>query len=84
MVCTPRGRLVLAFNNSIDHRSPLSLAVSDDQDETWRVALDVETGPGEYSYPALIQGTDGTLHLLYTDRRFAIAHVMLDETAIER
>ncbi|HXX38650.1 MAG TPA: sialidase family protein [bacterium] len=83
MVWTRRDRLVLAFNNSAHLRSPLSLAVSDDHGETWRVALDIETGPGEYSYPALIQGRDGVLHLLYTNRRFAIAHVTLDEAALD-
>jgi predicted neuraminidase len=30
----------------------------------------LESEPGEYSYPALIQGRDGDLHLTYTwDRK---------------
>ena len=83
MVRTPDDRLVLAFNNALYDRSPLTLAVSEDRGKSWRVARDVETEPGEYSYPAIIQGSDGMLHLLYTDRRFAIAHLTFDQAALE-
>jgi predicted neuraminidase len=39
--------------------------------------VDVETEPGEFSYPALLQADDGTIHMVYTWRRTAIAHVAL-------
>jgi predicted neuraminidase len=60
-------------------RTPLSLVVSDDEGRSWRRARDLETAPGEYSYPAIIQASTGTLHVTYTHRRTAIRHVCLAE-----
>ncbi|MGQ9683085.1 MAG: sialidase family protein [Anaerolineae bacterium] len=71
------GRLVLACNPSTEERTPLSLYVSCDNGETWRHSLDLETAPGEYSYPAIIQTADGLLHVAYTWRRQRIRHVSL-------
>jgi predicted neuraminidase len=74
------GRLLLACNPVSDARwrTPLSLFLSDDQGRTWQRWLDVETGEGEFSYPALLQTNDGTIHLVYTRRRTAIAHVAIE------
>jgi predicted neuraminidase len=83
MIRTARGRLLLAFNNSLHFRTPLSVAASDDEGRTWKVVSDVETGPGEYSYPAIIQAADGTIHLLYTRKRYAIVHAMCTEAALD-
>lgn len=73
------GRLLLACNPVADskRRAPLSLLLSDDEGRTWHHWLNVETGPGEFSYPALLQVDDGTVHIVYTYRRAAIAHVAL-------
>ena len=73
------GNLVLAYNDTRKSRTPLSLAWSDDEGDDWLVKLDVAEGEGEYSYPSIIQGRDGTIHLSHTWRRTAIAHVMIDE-----
>lgn len=55
-------------------RTPLCVAISDDG-EHWRHLLTLEDGPiSEYSYPAIIQGRDGTVHLIYTWRRERICH----------
>jgi alpha-L-rhamnosidase len=75
------GRHVLVYNNfetlpltKKGPRTPLSLAVSDDG-ATWRHWLTLESSPtGEYSYPAIIQGRDGTLHVVYTWQRTRIAY----------
>jgi predicted neuraminidase len=37
----------------------------------------LEDGIGEYSYPAVIQGRDGVLHLTYTWHRRRIRYVRL-------
>lgn len=73
------GHLLLACNPVADAecRTPLSLLLSEDEGLTWHRWLGVETGEGEFSYPALLQVDDGTIHLLYTHRRTAIAHLAI-------
>lgn len=76
------GRVVLACNPVSHGRTPLSLLMSADNGETWPWRLDLETAPGEYSYPSIIQGGDGLIHCVYTYRRETISHVLLDVSAI--
>jgi predicted neuraminidase len=68
------GRIVLVYNHTATGRTPLNLAVSEDG-ETFRMFHTIEDGPGEFSYPALIQGRDGGLHLTYTWNRKRIRYV---------
>ena len=71
----PDGTLALAFNpvhGSNGPRTPLRLALSMDNGLTWPRYLDLETGPGEYSYPAIIPTAMG-MALTYTWRRTRIA-----------
>jgi len=72
------GRVALVYNPSKTGRSPLVLGFSPDDGETWNTPLTLEDGPGEYSYPAIIQTRDGKLHITYTWRRQRIKHVMVD------
>jgi len=69
------GRLALIYNHTSKGRTPLSLAVSADDGVTWKQVLTLEDGPGEYSYPALIEARDGSLHMSYTWKRERIKHV---------
>jgi predicted neuraminidase len=41
----------------------------------------LENEPGEYSYPAIIQTTDGKVHVTYTWKRTRVKHVVLDASA---
>lgn len=53
----PDQRLVMVYNPNGSNwgaRTPLSVAVSDDNGQNWTKCLDLETAPGEYSYPYLI------------------------------
>ena len=68
------GRLVLAFNNSYNERTPLNLAVSRDG-EHFRMFKTLEEGPGQYSYPAITQAANGDLLVTYTWRRESIKFV---------
>lgn len=77
------GGLALVFNNRPGDRDNLSLAVSHDAGDTWRVLHRFEDEPGapppEFSYPWLAPEHDGLrFHLLYTWKRSHIKHVKFD------
>jgi predicted neuraminidase len=71
------GRHLLVYNHTNRGRSPLNVAVSDDG-KTWQAALVLESEPGEYSYPAVIQTRDGLVHITYTWKRQRVRHVTVD------
>jgi predicted neuraminidase len=68
------GRIVLMYNDTTSGRTPLNLAVSRDG-EHFTNFLTLESGPGEYSYPALIAARDGSLLATYTWQRTRIRFV---------
>jgi predicted neuraminidase len=70
------GRFLLVYNPSTIDRKKLALATSTDG-RTWSAPFIVEEGPREYSYPAMIVGSDGLVHLTYTWRRERIRHVVM-------
>lgn len=63
-------------------RSPLVLKLSVDDGRTWPLEILFERGPGEYSYPYIIQGKNGVIHMVYTYRRRAIAYVSFSESLV--
>lgn len=75
------GRHVLIYNDFAalpgtpkGVRTPVSLAISDDGLH-WKHLMTLEDSPiSQYSYPAIIQGKDGCLHVVYTWRRQRIAY----------
>jgi predicted neuraminidase len=72
------GRHVLVYNDTPEGRTPLNVAVSDEDGVAWKNVLTLESQPGEYSYPAVIQTPDGRIHITYTWRRLKVRHVVLD------
>jgi len=84
------GRQVLVYNHIIPSqiwgsRSKLNMAVSDDG-INWSAAVALENDPdpeSEYSYPAVIQSSDGMIHVSYTWNRKVIRHVVIDPSFIE-
>jgi predicted neuraminidase len=71
------GRHLLVYNHTDKGRSPLNVAISRDG-HAWQTVVALETKPGEFSYPAVIQSADGLVHITYTWNREAIARVVLD------
>lgn len=79
------GRHLLVYNHVITkpgqwgRRAPLNVAISTDG-KVWKAALVLEAGPpeAEYSYPAVIQTSDGMVHITYTWQRKKVRHVVLD------
>lgn len=72
------GRLILIYNHLSEGRDAIHLAVSHDEAETWTPPVILEEGPGEYSYPAVIQTADGAVHVSYTWQRTRIRHLVID------
>src|SRR5205085_4332782 len=71
------GRHLLVYNHTPRGRTPLNVAVSRDG-KKWQAALVLEDQPGEYSYPAVVQTSDGLVHVTYTWRRARVRHVVVD------
>lgn len=75
------GRHFIVYNHTTEGRSPLNVSVSRDG-RRWEAALVLEREPGEYSYPAVIQSSDGLVHITYTWKRQRIKHVVIDPTRL--
>ncbi|MGY8654150.1 MAG: sialidase family protein [Verrucomicrobiia bacterium] len=58
-------------------RGRLNISVSGDG-ANWLAALELEREKAEFSYPAIIQTSDGMLHATYTWKRQRIKHVVID------
>ncbi|HEY7511709.1 MAG TPA: sialidase family protein [Vicinamibacteria bacterium] len=71
------GRVLLVYNHTPRGRTPLTVAVSEDDGDSWQPRLALEDAPGEYSYPAVIQASDGNVHVTYTWKRQRIRHAVL-------
>ncbi|MBI4663114.1 MAG: exo-alpha-sialidase [Verrucomicrobia bacterium] len=72
------GRALLVYNHTTEGRDLLNVSISPDA-RRWFAALVLENEPGqEFSYPAVIQATDGLVHVTYTWKRERIKHVLID------
>lgn len=71
------GRHVLIYNHTEKGRSPINLALSSDG-INWKNILTLESEPGEFSYPAIIQGSDGLLYITYTWKRTNVRFAVID------
>lgn len=81
------GRQLLVYNHSghrpdepgKGNRYPLNVALSTDG-ATWQNVLTLESEPltSGYAYPAVIQTSDGLVHITYTWGRKRIKHVVID------
>lgn len=78
-------RQLLVYNHTTKEgeepkgRNMLNLAISDDGVE-WTPVMTLENVPAEagYSYPAIIQTSDGLVHITYTYMRQTVKHVVVD------
>ncbi|WP_183559030.1 sialidase family protein [Mucilaginibacter sp. SP1R1] len=79
------GRQLLVYNHVLPPgnlakgaRTPLNIDISKDGVK-WYAALILEDSPiSQYSYPSVIQSSDGLVHVVYTWRRQRIKHVVID------
>ena len=75
------GRHLLVYNPVARGRTPLTLALSTDG-KVWKDVVTLESEPGEYSYPAIIQTRDGLAHITYTWKRQRVKHVVVDPATL--
>ena len=69
-----RGRMRTIRENSARVRTGEQLIES--------MLLTLERAKGEHSYPAVIQASDGKVHVTYTYQRQTVKHVVLDPKSI--
>lgn len=87
------GELILVYNDSETARTPLKIAMSEDEGKTWpyeKVLEEIPTGfsyinalgrnyGGEFSYPQVIDDAlNGRIHIIYTEHRRQIVHLEMD------
>jgi len=61
------GRWLMVYNDMDDGRYSLSVAISDDQGESWLWQKNLEyLKHGSFSYPSVIQAVDGRIHITYS------------------
>lgn len=70
------GLLLLASNPvsaNWGHRTPLNLSISTDNGVIWETLFDLDSGDGEFSYPAVVY-YKGIHHISYTWNRINVAY----------
>ncbi len=84
------GRQLIVYNHVLDRngqpkgpRTPLNVSLSKDG-KKWFASLVLEDSPiSQYSYPAVIQSSDGYVHIVYTWRRQRIKYVKIDPKQLQ-
>jgi len=77
------GHLLLVYNDNMNDRTPLTVAVSTDGDKTYPYRRNIAGGDNTFAYPYAIQSRDGKIHIIYTtNSRTTIMHAVFDEHAI--
>ncbi len=83
-------RLLMVFNNHPEERDKLTLAISENHGTSWKSVHVFERWDDEwegknqgYSYPSLIQATNGDFHLVYSWNVKKIKHVHFNQAWLE-
>ncbi len=77
IVTLANGHWVLAYNDVEDGRYSLAVSLSEDEGKTWKYTRHLDRDLKEdknkrdkFSYPSIIQGKDGMIHVVYTYQRY--------------
>jgi predicted neuraminidase len=70
-VTLENGHWALAYNDTESGRRSLAVSISDDYGDTWKWTRHLELDDREEQattahYPAIIQGADGQIHVIYS------------------
>ncbi len=78
------GHWALVYNDLLDGRNQLAVSISEDEGHSWTRTRHLEKQPsGSYHYPAVIQGSDERIHVVYSyfvDNGKSMKHVAFDES----
>ncbi len=75
--------LLLVYNDSMNERTPLTVAISTDGDRTYPFKRNIAEGQDDFAYPYAIQTRDGKIHVVFTSQsRTQVNHAVFDEAAI--
>ena len=89
-VTLKNGKHLLVYNHVLPPgkeakgpRTPLNLSISDDG-INWKATLVLEDSKiSQYSYPSIIQSSDGMVHIVYTWRREKLKYVKIDPSKLK-
>ncbi len=77
------GHWLLVYNDTTRDRNSLAVSISEDEGRTWKWTRHLERQEsGSYHYPAVTQGRDGTIHIVYSyfvDGGKSMKHVACNE-----
>ena len=74
------GHLLLVYNDSMNDRTPLTVAISTDGDQTYPHRRNLAIGDFDYAYPSATQAQDGRIHVIYTSHgRTVVNRAVFDE-----
>jgi predicted neuraminidase len=77
------GHLLLVYNNNMNDRTPLTVAISIDGGKTFPYRRDIGGGDNTFAYPYAIQTRDDKIHILYTtNSRTTIMQSVFEEGAV--
>jgi predicted neuraminidase len=84
------GDWALIYNDLPRGRHSLAISLSDDEGASWKWTRHVERsepGKGQFHYPSILQASDGSIHVTYTESRpglgSTIEHARLNEAWIK-
>ncbi|MEA3365454.1 MAG: sialidase family protein, partial [Candidatus Hydrogenedentes bacterium] len=81
--------LMILINDADEGRHRLSAFLSDDEGATWKWRRILEPGPlggNSFSYPSVLQGQDGAIHMTYsarTDQGSCIRYAVITEAWVK-
>ena len=74
------GHLALIYNDNMNDRTPLTVALSEDGEKSWTFKKNLAIGDFDYAYPFAFQARDGKIHVVYTSHsRTVVNHAVFDE-----
>ena len=77
------GHLLLVYNDNMNDRTPLTVAISTDADKSWPHNATSRSAISTTPIPTPFRPRDGKIHIVYTSHgRTQVNHAVFDESAI--